>query len=668
MNTRVIQREFIIRPGGEVSTPVSLDGRWSSFMNTYAVWDGNSDSTTIRRALLLGAGHYWILGAADNSGTVSINGTRINLYNFNQNISRTDGTLWPGSDPTLQNRILGTTPGPSTRIYHPGGAMSVVINATNAGGPRGVAVTISADVLTESARYAGDRAIIVNNIFKATPGALVWSTRQPGTLPAGRFLTTMPFRAEVTAYAWGGGGGGGGLDPEGGVGAPGLYNTGTFEVQRGDVLEVFVGSGGQYGRTTVRVGGSPGGPGGDSRLNVGGNNSRSFNGGTGGSAGLGGWSGGGGGGGGASGVLVNDNPVLVAGGGGGGAGGGSYRDANAGRQQASITNNATGDYAIGVKALNIDSAGSLTLSAQTQIVESNAIQVPQPPSASGSTKVLGFGYGLNVSGSFTRTVRTNNKVNLATSSSLTFYVRRDTRQTPDNGEDLHLEYSTNGSTWVNITSVPYNITANTWLIRSPQIPAGAKVAGGVFLRYRQTVTGSSNFTNKDLWAMTSVFNGSPSLDFRGEDGQIKGPPDGGGGGGGGGGYPGGQGGAVHPGDTPGFAGQCGGNFPDNVGVTTGTDSPYYKAGYGGGANYSASAQNGRVFLLIKPIGLGSVKLVDQWRQISEGFVKISGDWKDIDAVYIKINNSWREVRGSGQKDITLAASTDSYGRSGRGYS
>jgi hypothetical protein len=221
---------------------------------------------------------------------------------------------------------------------------------------------------------------------------------------------------------------------------------------------------------------------------------------------------------------------------------------------------------------------------------------------------------------------------------------------------------------VNITSIPYNITANTWLIRSPQIPAGAKVAGGVFLRYRQSVFGTSNFTNKDLWAMTSAFNGSPSLDFRGENGQTKGNPDGGGGGAGGGGYPGGQGGAVHPGDTPAFAGQCGGNFPDNVGVTAGTDSPYYKAGFGGGANYSASGQNGRVFLLIEPISLVSIKVANEWEQVQEAFVKVSGTWRDIDTIYIKIDDAWRELNGTGQGDIALAGNTQSYGTSTRSYS
>jgi hypothetical protein len=656
MTTRVIEREFVVKAGDDTLPAVTLASAWSSFMNTYAVWPaGAGDSVTIRRTIVLQAGYYYVTGTVDNYGSVNINGQyNITLYNFNANISRTE----------LRN---------NTRVYHDGGAMAITISATNTGGPRGVAVTISDEKVVYSTAggvVAGGGPFGTNSAggYVRSIGNLAWSTRSPGTATVGRYQVTMPFRASITAHAWGAGGGGGGLDPEGGRGSPGLYNVSTFQVERGDTLEVFIGTAGQLGQTTVRRGGSPGGPGGNSRLNINGDSTQSFSGGTGGAAGLAGWSGGGGGGGGASGVLVNNNPELVAGGGGGGAGGGSYRDPNAGRQQGSITNNATGGYAIGVKALNIDSAGSLTLSAQTQIVEFGAIGVPQPPGASGSTKVLGFGYGFNQFGTFTRTVQTNSKVNLATSSSLTFYVRRDTRQTPDNGEDLHLEYSTNGSTWVNITSIPYNITANTWLVRSPQVPAGAKIAGGVFLRYRQSVFGTGNFTNKDLWAMTSVFNGSLTLDFRGENGQTKGNPDGGGGGAGGGGYPGGQGGAVHPGDTPGFAGQCGGNYPDNVGATTGTDSPYYKAGFGGGASYSASGQNGRVVLLIEPISLVSAKVANEWEQVQEAFVKVNGTWQDIDTIYIKINDAWREINGTGQGDIALTGNTQSYGTSTRSFS
>jgi len=653
MTSKIIQREFVIQSGYIGLSPVSLDSRWSSFMNTFAAWEGNSDSITIRRSINLQSGYYYVTGAVDNYGSVSINGQNIGLYNFAANISR-------------------TTIGNNTRIYHGGGAMSIVISATNTGGPRGVAVTISNEkvVQTTGPVGLGTGAFGTNSAgsISRTVGDLVWSTRTTSEASVGRYLITMPFKAKITAHAWGAGGGSGGLDPEGGVGAPGLYNNAEFEVQRGDIVEVFVGSGGQYGRTTVRVGGSPGGPGGPSRINISGSAAKSFNGGTGGSAGLGGWSGGGGGGGAASGVLVNNEPAIVAGGGGGGAGGGSYGFINAPRQQASINNNATGNYALGVRALNIDNAGSITRSTQTQLVEYNTLPgMTIPPSESGSTKVLGFGYGSNVPGIFTRTAQTNSRINLVGSLLVSFFVRKGGLQVPDRGEDLHLEYSTNGSTWTNITTVSVNVANNIWLLRSATVPAGAKVAGGVFLRYRQSVGGDSVASVKDLWAMTSIFNGLPSLDFRGINGENKGNPDGGGGGGGGGGYPGGQGGAVFPGDTPGYAGQGGGNFPDNTGTTAGTNTSYYKTGFSAGGASGGNGQNGRVVLLIEPLSLLSIKVVGEWEQISEAFVKVGGTWQDIDTIFIKINDTWREINGVGQGDITLAGNTQNYGTSIRSF-
>lgn len=487
----------------------------------------------------------------------------------------------------------------------------------------------------------------------------------------GRYQVIMPFSANVTAYAWGGGGGGGGVDAktQGGTGSPGLYNTTSFSVDKNETIEVFVGSGGRGGGSNS--GKAQGGAAGSSRININGDSTKSLSGGAGSAAGPDPYSGGGGGGGGASGVLVDNVPVLVAGGGAGGGGAGNDGNGTTqrNRRNANINNNAIGDYNFGSRALNIDSAGTLILSTQTQLVEYNTLPgMIAPPTASGSTKVLGFGYGFNAAGTFTRTVRTNSKVNLSTSGVLTFFVRRGSLQSPDSDEDLHLEYSANGSTWTNITTVPVNVTADTWLVRSPLIPAGAKVAGGVFLRYRQSVTGGSNVTNKDLWAMTSIFNGSPTLDFRGENAQTK-NGDGGGAGGGGGGYPGGQGGAVASGDSSGFAGQCGGNFPDNTGATTGTDSPYYSSGFsGGGAAGGGNGQNGRVVLLFEPASLLSTKVAGSWEQVTQCFVKIAGSWTPIDSIYVKVNDKWELVGGSGQDDITLAANTQSYSTSTRSYS
>ncbi len=474
MTTRVIQREFVIQPGDETLPAVTLGYAWSSYMNTYAVWpSGAGDSVTIRRTLNLQAGNYYVTGTVDNYGSVNINGQyNISLYNFGANLSRTSA-------------------GNSTLVYHPGGAMTITISATNTGGPRGVAVTISEQIKT----FTGP------NSFILSVGNLVWSTRSAGTSDIGRYIVEMPFRANVTAHAWGAGGGGGGMDAgsQGGLGAPGLYNTTTFQVSKGDLLEIFVGSRGFGGSSNS--GGAPGGTGGSSRLAVNGE-IQSFNGGSGTAAGPVPYSGGGGGGGGASGVLVNNVSALVAGGGAGGGGAGNDGNGPYARRDAVITNNATG------------------------------------------------------------------------------------------------------------------------------------IAGS---------------------------------DFRGQNGQTKGG-DGGGAGGGGGGYPGGSGGAVASGDASGFRGQCGGNYPI-YSATTGTNTAYYKSGFAAGGNRGGgTGQNGRVFLLIEPISLVSVKVAGEWEQVQDAFVKVDGTWRDIDTIYIKINDTWRQLNGAGQGDVAFTGNTQSYGRSTRSYS
>jgi hypothetical protein len=176
-----------------------------------------------------------------------------------------------------------------------------------------------------------------------------------------------------------------------------------------------------------------------------------------------------------------------------------------------------------------------------------------------------------------------------------------------------------------------------------------------------------SFSDSSVVVISKAFTGISVTDYRGENGQTKGG-DGGGAGGGGGGYPGGQGGAVFGGDASGFAGQCGGNNPA-LPATTGTNSPYYKSGFAaGGGRSGGNGQNGRVVLLIEPIGLNSVKLDGEWKQINESFVKVAGQWKDVDLIYVKVNDSWKEVNGAGQRDITLLGNTQVYGTSTRSYS
>ena len=108
--TRIIQREFTVDQGYDTLPAVTLGYAWSGFMNTYAVWpDGAGDSVTIRRIIDLQKGYYYVTGTVDNYGSVNINGQyNINLYNFDQNISRT----------VIAN---------NTRVYHGGGPMTITI-------------------------------------------------------------------------------------------------------------------------------------------------------------------------------------------------------------------------------------------------------------------------------------------------------------------------------------------------------------------------------------------------------------------------------------------------------------------------------------------------------------------------------------------------------------
>jgi gliding motility-associated-like protein len=122
---------------------------------------------------------------------------------------------------------------------------------------------------------------------------------------------TVPCVSSITVTAWGAGGAGSGNDVQpGNVGGGGAYATSVITVTPGQVLTVYVGSGGGAGvNGAVRSGGGAGG------FGLG-------NGGTGGNTGPTGSSGGGGGGGGGTGIMNGGTILLVAGGGGGAGGGG----------------------------------------------------------------------------------------------------------------------------------------------------------------------------------------------------------------------------------------------------------------------------------------------------------------------------------------------------------
>lgn len=472
---------------------------------------------------------------------------------------------------------------------------------------------------------------------------------QSGTGTIGRYQVTMPFRANITVHAWGGGGGGGGDDtgsPWGGTGAHGLYNTTNLVVNKGDLLEVFVGKGGLGGGSIN--GSSPGGSGGPSRTNVNGNNAFSFNGGTGGTSGSIPSGGAGGGGGGASGVILNNVPVLVAGGGGGAGGAG---DGGASQGQitiASINNNAMNNL-IFIRSSNYNINGRDWTANYFIVVGSRRNSIER-------------GHNLAV-------------INASTLA-LESYNVYDTWGNPT-GSGLEQALNAVGTGKIivlfnadacSLTSTARNILQTKY--GSPQTATWTKVrrshafigiAGASFVPIEA-------FSDSSVVEVSRPFSGIVVTDYRGENGQSKGNANGGAGGAGGGGYPGGQGGAIVSGDSSAYAGQCGGNFP-LFSATTGTNTPYYKTGFSaGGARPGGNGQNGRVFLLIEPIGLASVKVAGEWKQVPETFVKVDGTWRDIDTIYIKINDSWKEIGGAGQGDIALPGATDNYGISTRSYS
>jgi len=314
----VIVKSFTIQ--GTVETPAKLysrsDRRWSNFQNTYAVWptSGNeSASYTIRRFFTAPyTGTYYFRSTVDNGGTVYVDGNVVGgTASYNQTPSPVGVSLTAGSH-TLQ------------------------FDVSNGGDVAGFACTIS-----------------------NSSDAVIWDTRTyaNANTVAGRYALTMPYRASITVHAWGAGGGGGGMDAGsyGGVGSDGLYNTHTFAVEKGQLVEVDIGYHGSGGSSNS--GGAPGGAGGSSRTYIGGDAAKSLNGGSGTAAGPAPYSGGGGGGGGASAVLVDNVPVLVAGGGGGGGGGGNDGNGPYERRDAAITNNATGAAGTDFRGENGQSKG-----------------------------------------------------------------------------------------------------------------------------------------------------------------------------------------------------------------------------------------------------------------------------------------------------------------------
>jgi hypothetical protein len=75
-----------------------------------------------------------------------------------------------------------------------------------------------------------------------------------------------------------------------------------------------------------------------------------------------------------------------------------------------------------------------------------------------------------------------------------------------------------------------------------------------------------------------------------------------------------------------------------------------------------------VVLEIAPVGLTSIKIDGEWKQVSKSFIKVSGSWKPVTDIYIKVRDSWRSVENSGVNDITFTGTSASYGAVDRGFS
>lgn len=711
MTLKRIKKEYVVQPGTETLVPRS-DSRWGSFQNTYAVWNSNRsivESITIRRKIELQQGYYYVVGTVDNGGSVTVNGTTVILYRFDTGVN------------------TAITAG-QTRVYHPGGLMDIVINANNGGDVAGVAVTIHKEISITTTTGYNYATPLGRETVLLSVGDLVWSTRTPGTGPIGRYVFTAEYPAVITAHVWGAGGAGAaGYDiptnwfggsssyaAPGGRGSPGLYNTRTFTVATGDVVEIFVGSGGRPSiglrGTPFDGGNAPPGAGGASRTLVNGVAEQSYNGGQGGRGGRdgsgpagrtlyapnpGGGTGGGGGGG-ASGVLINNNPIIVAGGGGGGGGSGPTPDQFANGTQGTGDSNAD----ITKNAMN----SQITVHSSNYNIDG------------GNWDRYYFTLGTRTIASTFRghNVAIVNPDSLALES----YVNFDTWARPwTSGLESHLNSVGAGKILILLSAdacalsqaeravlqTKFGSTRTEFWGKRRRGHAFIGIEGGSFA----PVEGISDSTYVDI---AKIVQASVDGDKRGENGRDVPANDvGGGGGGGGGGYPGGQGGmsrassdslGFHYGYNPwggtGFFGQCGGNFPVYP-ATTGAGTPYYDARYGqGGAGGigatttlgmvtaagrggvsvvsrtsepgpGQSGTDGRVVLEIEPLGLSSVKVGGQWKQIPEIFVKVGGLWKEVSALFVKIDNVWKPM-GAGGVNSTATENPNSYGTNSRSYS
>ena len=142
---------------------------WSPFMNAHAVWDAGDDVYNYSQIINFPyTGYYTFTHAVDNSVTVTLDGTTIITFaGFQDNPPVTSGILV-----TAGNHVMAWT-------------------AVNTGGPRGIALTITASLSGGNGSAAGPAP------FSGGGGA-------------GGGATALFKNNELIAIAGGGGGGGGG--------------------------------------------------------------------------------------------------------------------------------------------------------------------------------------------------------------------------------------------------------------------------------------------------------------------------------------------------------------------------------------------------------------------------------------------------------------------------
>jgi hypothetical protein len=148
------------------------------------------------------------------------------------------------------------------------------------------------------------------------------------------------------------------------------------------------------------------------------------------------------------------------------------------------------------------------------------VKIPKPliaPAPKFSPVIGAFGVNVVYLDAWTRTLTSTSKIFLAGLSTLSYQTNKGTEagwgQIPEAGEDLNLEWSADGITWTGLSSSKASTApADVWVTQTVTIPDAAKVAGGVYLRFKQTGS-SGNYANVDTWAFTNInqtFSGTQS--------------------------------------------------------------------------------------------------------------------------------------------------------------